>query len=721
MQLKIQCPCGAKHALDITSEMVASGIHFVCPACGADRSAAVNQVVQQQLSRAGGVDSGGAGASAPAQPGPGSVSRDDGAAAGSDTAAPEAQATLEDMPAACLKHPGRFVVQQCVVCGKPLCPVCMDETGYVCSVECRRRAKREGIPVPVYAGQRGQAPGRSARIVGRVVLAAVVLGVMALGGVTWYFWVGTKPRLVVSLRLSADASPSLAHFLTADQIVYCSGRHLKRFDLNAQREVWSISLPAAPGRRSAQPAPAAGSGSTTTGRPPSEPQAGVGAPRVFVLGQDVWLLAPQSVLRLDWQTGLTNREVPLPGRLVSFQLSELALVLVTARGSGQVLLTRIDPSSGLAQTLDLGRRPLRPTPDAGPTLGAGQPRAGRPARTPFGRALRGAESIRDLNEARNQAIERALEETEPEPRPDQLSPTDIGHAEFINAEANVVEVFTRPLDKPAAAATPAGAAAPASGPAAARPGARAESTRYAVTLRRWLSAPATAWTGEVSEPPGLFVLPTVDLLIGGQTVRAFDKLNKLLWEAQLSQPLAPQFLRPRTGLALGPALRGPCLQQGNALYVFDQGTLQAFELMSGAVRWRLAQAGIRQVQADEQGWLYVVSGSPVLPSRSVVLKVEPKSGKIVWRAEERGLRCYLTGRFVYAVNYEPDDPELAEAVPYLRVWRLDPEDGRAFWEHSDQRLPVALDFQANRFLLLFGDELQVWQFRSPRPGALQFQ
>lgn len=720
MQLKIQCPCGAKHTLDITPEMATGGIRFVCPACGTDRSAAVNQVVQQQLGRAEGAGPSGAGASALAQPAFESVSASEPGVATSGAGAPAAQPALADMPAACLKHPGRFVVEQCVVCGKPLCPVCMDETGYVCSVECRRTAKREGISIPVYAGQRGPAPRRYARVVGYVLLALVLLGVLAGGAVAWYFWVGTKPRLLVSLKLPADTSPSLARFIATDQIVYASGRQLKRFDLGAKREVWSVNLPPAPAGGPTQPAPAAGSGPTISGRPPDS-EAGVGAPSVWVLGQDVWLLAGQSLLRLDWQTGLTNREFPLPGRLVSFQPSETALVLVTARRSGQMWLTRIDPSSGLAQTVDLGRRPLRPSTDAGSALGADQPQPARPTRTPLGRALGAAESIRALNEARNQAIERALEESEPEPSSDKPGPADTGHTEFINAEANVVELFTRLLDKPAPAATPAGVAMPASRPPAARPGASPEPTRYTVTLRRWLSGPAPIWSGEVDGQPALFVLPTVDLLIAGQTVRAFDKLNKLLWEAQLGQPLAPQFMQPRTGLALGPALRGPCLQQGNALYVFDQGTLQAFDLMTGSVRWRLAQAGICQVQADEQGWLYVVSGSPVRPSRSVVLKVEPKSGKTVWRAEDRGLRCYLTGRFLYAVNYEPDDPELVEAVPYLTVWRLDPEDGRPFWEHSDQRLPVALDFQANRFLLCFGDELQVWQFRSPRPDALPLQ
>lgn len=647
MQLKIQCPCGAKHVLDITPEMAANGVRFVCTVCGADRSAEVDQVVQQQFGL-GRTTS--AGAAAPA--------------------------ALADMPAACLKHPGRFVVEQCVVCGKPLCPVCMDETGYVCSVECRRRARREGIQVPVHAGQRGPAPRSYGRIVGRLVLGLVGLGLVALGVAAWYAWAGAKPRLVASVKLPPDSAASLARLIEPDQVAYCSGRQLKRFDLNAKREVWSVSLP--------------------------ETGPGSSAPGVFVQGQDLWVVGAQSLWRLDWATGHTNREIPFAGRLVSFQPSDTALVLVAVRRSGQVALTRVDLSTGLAQAQDVGRRSLGLTNQATLAPRAGRPRAGEPARTPFGRALGAAESIRDLNQARNQAIERALQETEAEPGSGEPAGPEAWQTEFLNAEANVAELTVRALDNPAPTATRSG------GP----PAAPAED-RYRVTLRRWLGAAASTWTGELSEPPALFVLPTVDLLIAGQTVRAFDKLNKPLWEARLGQPVAPQFLQPRIGLVPNQGLRGPCVQQGNGIYVFDQGSLQALDLMNGSVRWRLALAGIRQVQPDEHGMLYVVAGSAARPSGAVVAKVDPNSGKVLWRVQDRGLYCCATGRFVYAVSYQPGEPELAEAVPYLMLWRLDPKDGRVLWEHTDQRLPVGMDFAASRLLLRFADELQVWRFRSP--------
>src|SRR6185503_12700693 len=45
--MKIQCPCGTKYSFDATADMVARPITFVCPECGVDSSAVVNQLIRE--------------------------------------------------------------------------------------------------------------------------------------------------------------------------------------------------------------------------------------------------------------------------------------------------------------------------------------------------------------------------------------------------------------------------------------------------------------------------------------------------------------------------------------------------------------------------------------------------------------------------------------------------------------------------------------------------
>src|SRR5438093_13496803 len=48
--MKLQCACGAKYAFEVQPEMLSKPVQFVCPSCGLDSSAFVNQLVQQELS-----------------------------------------------------------------------------------------------------------------------------------------------------------------------------------------------------------------------------------------------------------------------------------------------------------------------------------------------------------------------------------------------------------------------------------------------------------------------------------------------------------------------------------------------------------------------------------------------------------------------------------------------------------------------------------------------
>src|SRR5262245_17784162 len=47
--MKVQCSCGAKYAFDVTPDMAAAPIRFICPACGVDSSEYVNARIRQEL------------------------------------------------------------------------------------------------------------------------------------------------------------------------------------------------------------------------------------------------------------------------------------------------------------------------------------------------------------------------------------------------------------------------------------------------------------------------------------------------------------------------------------------------------------------------------------------------------------------------------------------------------------------------------------------------
>jgi len=86
--------------MEVTPEMLATPLSFVCSTCGADHSKMLNELIRQQFSE-------GPPAAAPAV-----------------TTAPAVET--------CLKH-GWAVTNRCLVCQNPICPKCMEVFGYVCS------------------------------------------------------------------------------------------------------------------------------------------------------------------------------------------------------------------------------------------------------------------------------------------------------------------------------------------------------------------------------------------------------------------------------------------------------------------------------------------------------------------------------------------------------------------------------------------------------------
>jgi len=155
--------------------------------------------------------------------------------------------------------------------------------------------------------------------------------------------------------------------------------------------------------------------------------------------------------------------------------------------------------------------------------------------------------------------------------------------------------------------------------------------------------------------------------------------------------------------------------------------LTSFDAATGQVHWRLTSVGISQVQPDDKGHLYVTSttASPdsiqfsqqvSLSSKvnPVILKVDATTGRVLWRDEGIGDKCFLSGKFIYAA-LTAKNPLITpgeDPVLYFDLCRLSPSDGHAMWDYSQSRHPVQIEVHGNQILLHFRGELQVLKFFS---------
>jgi hypothetical protein len=250
-----------------------------------------------------------------------------------------------------------------------------------------------------------------------------------------------------------------------------------------------------------------------------------------------------------------------------------------------------------------------------------------------------------------------------------------------------------------------------------------DESRYQVTVKR---AGVPDWSGEVTGPPTFHPLQTVDLITAGTTAVAVDHANRKVWQAALSYPLAGGRDRgPGQGL-------GPCVERGDTVFVYDPGTLSAFERASGRPRWRLPSVGISGLWFDDQGMLYVntTTAGPEslryskqidLTRQTVaqILKVDPKSGKTLWKREGAKHIAYVWKQYLYTTDsYREGEADGegrglqfgAERPAYVRIRRVDAGSGRILWEHAQKRCPLDIQFHENTMLLLFNREVQELKF-----------
>ena len=710
--MKLQCPCGAKYTFDLAPEMLANPVSFLCPACGADHSAFVNELVRQEF-----------------------------AAPASEIILPVAarlKISHEEKPAApvqesapiskyCSKHRGVLATEKCAECGKPICPQCMNVFGYFCSPLCQNKAELKGKTIPVFAGKSSQVESRFWRKMGLVFGAIAVLVLSAVGFWGWYQFYGSRPHEIFSQHFDQKSFYGGSEIVGKDQFVFLHGGTLARVDLKSKKTVWSQAVISKKQFDDATAAEIQADSSSTYRSSPSKLEKIArkqleGGLRLRVDGEKIWVARGATETRYDWISGKVAEENKIPPRHFSgADDSEGGLPLNANDDSGKPL----DPDKVTAQAQNLKlsaqialpallanarnqRELLKELNDA--------PQK-KPAKNSFTDASQnslstvihgaGGDIIFSVHLLERRVVTRSAIKT---------PPTKSALDGEVN-QARMMEIANETLNE---------MQRNAGGDTV-----EEDESRYQVSIRK-ASKPETAgWTGEVVGPPELHPLKTVNVLTAGKGVVVLDKDNKKIWTATLTYSVPGAAVDDEAGVAqFGD---GPCVERGNTLYIFDQAVLTTFDLSSGNALWRLPSVGVMGLFFDGQDNVLVntTSGSPddIKYSRqidvtkttdAIVQKISPQSGKILWTVKPSGHVAYVAGDIIYAVQVydsgfdrDEDRNDLTDSLQkkdFLRIVRLDPKTGRELWIYEEQSAPFSVRFNGTYIQLIFKTEVDVLKY-----------
>ncbi|HSY20048.1 MAG TPA: PQQ-binding-like beta-propeller repeat protein [Candidatus Acidoferrales bacterium] len=769
--MKLQCPCGAKYAFDLLPEMVQNPVRFVCPTCGLDSSEFVNEMVRREF----GVPA----AEPPPQPvappppppaaAPGSRLRI------SHHEKPAEAAPAEPVSKYCQKHRGVLATEECAICHKPICPQCMESFGYFCSPFCKNKADLQGIDVPVYAGQKFQVERQFWRKAGSIFGAALALLALLLGVWVWYAWFGSVPHPYYAVRFADDdrAYAGKTQLVGKDQLVFLHGGTLARYDLKAKKQVWSLELitkeqiaAVVKAENEASARASEGGGYSRRQLPEEiELEAKIGlqeALRLRVAGQNIWVGQADKLTHYDWDTGKVVKEITLPefGDFLTETGDELQMI-------GAQSVTHVSLATGESreeQFHEPGAKPLATAGGNGNAATGGLFSGGDKPLDP-NKVAQQAQNLKlpartalpalIANAQHEQQLEAALRDDPQHPRPKNSAGSLVGRESFqlVSGKTGFVQFSQTLLEEKIVERTamkaPPKKSALDGDVNAAHTGEIAnemlnemqrnsggdtvqeDESRYQVIVHLPDAPDAPDWTGEVTGPPHLFVLKTVNVIAAGKSVIVLDKTNKKLWQTSLTYAVSGGgggFFGEESQYG-----EGPCVEHGDTLYVFDQAVLSAFELNSGNARWRIPSVGVVGLFFDPQGFIYVntTSGSPddikfsrqidiTKSTDDILVKLDPKTGKTLWNIKPGGFISYLSGKFIYTIQSYDPNPDDAEQMSdmtlqkpaYLRIARVNPANGRIMWEHYQDRCPINVQFNENSIELVFKREVQVLRFLS---------
>jgi hypothetical protein len=588
--------------------------------------------------------------------------------------------------------------------------------------------------------------------------------------------------VALSIRFDDRAFAGESRLCGTNQIVFLHGGTLARCDIKSKKEIWSQELVAKqliadlaarqyqsqPNDRYEQKIPQSKLEEMVALSLESELQ-------LRVSGQNVWVRTPGRLTHYDWDTGKVLQEIPLAGR-TEFIARDDEFLIVGAGANGQALVTHINPATGESRVEQIGQTGQTLVAATAPTgITGGQTTAGLPLTPGTGTggpmnpakvgeqaqnlSLPGRIALPALlaNSSEQERIAAELKDQDQaasgaqpparQPKPAQneagyftLIPSENGYVQFavrlmesriITREAMKVPPKTSALNGDVSTANETAAINEQLNEIQRNRGGDTVSedeSLYQVTIRRPDSNGAADWTGEVTGPPALLPLKSVNVLTAGKTVIVFDKTNKKLWQAALTYNVAGGN-RAANG-ETPPFGDGPCVEHGDTLYVFDQAVLTAFDIATGNPRWRLPSVGVVGLFFDDKGMLYVntTTADPenIKYSRqidisqkieAILLKIDPKTGRTLWSVNPGGFISYLSGKFIYTVqSFDPGDQEASptgiQLPAYLKIRRISPVDGRQLWDYEEDRAPLDVRFKDNSIELVFKKEVLVLKYLS---------
>ena len=777
--MKIQCPCGAKYSYDVTPANAVTPVKFVCPACGLDSSVAVNELIRREL------EAQSPAVAVPPSPPPAAAPRVVARMTGlkiarepePSAAIPVGEATdTAPGPATlgiCARHK-EPAAEKCAICHKPICPKCMEMFGYFCSPFCKSKAEANSINVPVYAGLSTNVEARFWRKTGLITTVVGTVLFLLLATAIWYNFYAALPHPVFSKPFAQRAEAGQSMHVNPDQLVFLHGGTLARYDLKTKKEIWSHELVTQQDVDNL----ASRMGQAQEGAMYRKSQEELqkmartdleSALSLLGSGKNVWLANGSKLTHYDWETGNVLQTLSLGQDQGEMVAGDGELLMMREAETGGKFITHINYASGDARTESFheGGRMTLVTP-AGDDSGGGLPSATGDPNRPLDPS-KVAEQAQNLttparialpallaNNIHQQQIAKEIQDDEEkapkhaqpktavpagEPESFTLVPSPYGYVQYT-VKLLEEHVTTRDAMKgPPARRVMDGDLTAGQGTAAANEllndmqrangGGKVtvDESRYQVTLRRPDDPGVPDWTGAVTGPPVVYAQKTVNIIAAGKSVTVLDKSNKKLWDASLLYNVAASHTGPNGEDSLFG--QGPCVEHGDTLYVMDQAVLTAFDLATGAARWRLPSVGILGIFFDDQGSIYVntttANVDKITYSKqidieesidAVLVKADEKTGKNLWTAKTGGYAAYVSGPFVYTLqshdvivdDMASDLTASLQKPPFMKIIRLNPRNGQYLWEHDDDRAPLSVNFDKNVIYLVFHKEVQVLRF-----------
>jgi len=672
MDVKVICQCGAKFQFEVEPVHGRMPGPIACPVCNADATEAANAIIAQKLPAP-------APASAPAQ----------------FAAAPESAIPT------CPKHSSELAVAECFVCGKAICHKCMQQFGFLCSSYCKGQAEARKLPVPVFEGQVHQRARKEGRAQSMLLAGGVAVAALLFAAYLWFWFVGSRPKTAFKIETGPGTPFLAAQWIDDDRFFGITPLRVAMFEAASGKELWTLDLPK----------------DELKGEkfPRSDEWHFAFEPRVKVVSKEIWVGLPARVLRIDAQTGKKKQELMLPARADDYHIGDIHFLAVSSNPTNDSkLLTRINLQNGQVDS------------------------EATPARTGARRVVGVTRSMPGLQNTSLSKMDPNDEEFS------EFNSTSYGRdRDYVFAGGNVAHMTRRLIEERIAVQSSTKAKkGPAiidnpnmrasQGMAAAeefvnqgQPDTKIDESLYGVTIHRYFGG-APDWTGQVAGRPFFFTQKTVDYLVAGNTLIVFNKNNQKLWEAKLTYSISPSFWEEIDNQG------GPALEQGSRLLFYDQGVLTAFDLKKGEALWRVNSVGISSLALDGDGNVYVSSTTAgpenIRYARQIsfsnkiypqILKVELKSGKVLWQSPRVGSDCMVTGGIVYTTSAQTSGVDAMAsmmnrsdaALPvHWRMFRLNPSNGKDEWEYYRNGGPRETYPRQKRILLHYNEALVMLKY-----------